>query len=271
MEFGIALVGLWVVVLSLFLRVRYGKTVAGWARQIAFRPTETVASDELFGYLLSANLAVLEHDNFNQLGSALGKKRVDSILALRWGVTSGNECLRVVERRLYWMGVASPAEEAAYSAWRSGTVIDNDSYASLYDTCRFLAQEARIVKARQIRGVHLSPLAWDVQELAYVVRLGFAAGHMSRNHAAEILARLKQAARFRYNSWEEFSLSALIGMGMRGPIDPFDLRDWHKIARSHSVLLAAENATLSLASDWAEQSALRFPAKATVTSFASLN
>ncbi len=271
MELFIALAGLWVVVVLLLLRARYGKTVTRWVRDIAFNPAEKVSADELFGYLLSANLAVLEHDNFNQLGSALRKKRVDSILALQWGVTSKSECLRVLERRLYWMGVASPAEEAAYTAWRNGMVIETEDYEALYETCRFLAREARIVKARQIRGVHLTPLAWDIQQLAYIVRLGFAAGYLSREHAVDVLARLKQAARFHYNSWEAFSLSALIGMGVRSPIDPLGVRDWHRIARSHTVLLAAGSATLANASGWAERSAAHAPAEASMASFASLS
>ncbi|MEJ7686981.1 MAG: DUF1266 domain-containing protein [Variovorax sp.] len=271
MELLIVLVVSWVIAASLLLRARYGKTIDGWARDIAFRPSEKVSADDLFGYLLSANLAVLEHDNFNQLGSALGKKRVGSVLALQWGVTTKSECLRVVERRLYWMGVASPAEEAAYTAWRNGMVIETEDYEALYETCRFLAKEACIVQAPQIKGVHLTPLAWDIQQLAYIVRLGFAAGYMSREHATEILARLKQAARFHYNSWQEFSLSALIGMGVRSPIDPFDLRDWHKIARTHTVLIAASNATLANASSWAERPVARGLAEASMASLARLN
>ena len=136
-------------------------------------------------------------------------------------------------------------------AWRYGTIVDSDDYRALCETCQFLGREARVIEAGSIRHVHLSPMAWDIQQVAYLMRLGLTAGHLSREHAEGVFSRLRQVARVHYTSWEDFSLSALVGMGMRSPIDPFDLRGWHRIARSHRVLLAAQPLTLSYAADWA--------------------
>ncbi|RZL91710.1 MAG: DUF1266 domain-containing protein, partial [Variovorax sp.] len=206
---------------------RHGRTVAGWTRSIEFSPTERMSAEDLFGSLLSANLALLEHDDFNQMKSALCRLRVDAILALHWGVTSKDECLRVLDRRLGCLGVPSPAEIAAYTAWRYGWPIDSEDCRALFETGKLLANEARIIKMEDIRDAHLNPMAWDIQ-VAYLVRLGLAAGHLSREHADGVFTRLRQLARVHYQCWRDFSLSALIGMGMRTPIDPFDLRGWHR-------------------------------------------
>src|SRR6185312_9457598 len=79
-------------------------------------------------------------------------------------------------------------------------------------------------------------VAWDVQQAAYVVRLGRAAGYLSRSMAESTLARLQHAARGHYTSWTDYSLSALLGMGLRGR---FDLAEWHRVARSHDALMTA--------------------------------
>jgi hypothetical protein len=250
MNFWIALVALWTLCAVLLLNAWRGKSVARWARQIAFRPTEPVSPDELFGYLLSANFAVLEEDDFNQLGSSLAEERVQAILMQHWRVQRGCECVWLIERWLQSLGTGFPVERAAYAAWRSGHVVDSDSYAALLEICRFLAQDARLVEARQIQDVHLNPVAWEVQQAAYLVRLGFSAGYVSRKDAQAALKRLQEAARAHYASWEDFSLSGLIALGVRSPIDSFDLVNWRKIARSHEVLLRAQRTTLAHAARW---------------------
>jgi hypothetical protein len=77
-------------------------------------------------------------------------------------------------------------------------------------------------------------VAWDVQQVAYVVRLGRAVGYLSRSMAESTLARLQHAARAHYTSWTDYSLSAMLGMGLRGR---FDLVEWHRVAQSHELLL----------------------------------
>ncbi len=62
------------VALGLF-RLRYGWSCKRWMRAIRFAPGGEMSPVQLFGCLLSANLALLEHDNFNQFESALPAKR----------------------------------------------------------------------------------------------------------------------------------------------------------------------------------------------------
>ncbi|MBT2324409.1 DUF1266 domain-containing protein [Variovorax paradoxus] len=193
---------------------------------------------------------MLEEDDFNQLGSSLGEERVSAVLMQHWRVQSKYECVWLVERWLQSVGNGFPAEKAAYAAWRSGHVVDSDAYAALHEICRFLVEDARVVGAKQIRSVHLNPVAWEIQQAAYLVRLGYSAGYLSREDAQAALRRLQEAARAHYASWEDFSLSGLIVLGVRSPIDPFDLRDWRKIARSHEVLLRAQPTTLAHAAQW---------------------
>ncbi|WP_185878994.1 DUF1266 domain-containing protein [Variovorax sp. MHTC-1] len=259
MNFWIALVALWILCAVLLLNAWGEKSVARWAGQIAFRPTEPVSPDQLFGYLLSANFAVLEGDDFNQLGSSLAKEQVEAILMQHWRVQRGCECVWLVERWLRSPGTGFPAERAAYAARRSGHVVDSDAYAALEEICRFLVQDARLVEARQIRNVHLNPAAWEIQQAAYLVRLGFSAGYLSRAGAQAALKRLQEAARAHYASWEDFSLSGLIALGVRSPIDSFDLGNWRKIARSHEVLLGAQRTTLAHAARWKVFAAIPAP------------
>jgi hypothetical protein len=257
MNFWIALVALWTLCAVLLLNAWGGKSVARRARRIAVRPTEPVSPDQLFGYLLSANFAVLEGDDFNQLGSSLAKELVEAVLIQHWRVQRGCECVWLVERWLRSLGTGFPA--AAYAAWRSGHVVDSDAYAALEEICRFLVQDARVVEARQIQNVHLNPAAWEIQQAVYLVRLGFSAEYLSRANAQAALRRLQEAARAHYASWEDFSLSGLIALGVRGPIDSFDLVNWRKIARSHEVLLRAQRTTLAHAVRWKVFTAVSAP------------
>lgn len=162
MNFWIALAALWSLCALLLLNAYRGKSAARWAQQIAFRPTEPVSADQLFGYLLSANFAVLEEDDFNQLGSSLAKERVEAVLMLHWRVQHACECVWLIERWLQCLGTGFPAERAAYAAWRNGHVVDSDTYAALQETCRFLVHDARVVGAKQINDVHLNPVAWEI-------------------------------------------------------------------------------------------------------------
>lgn len=77
------------------------------------------------------------------------------------------------------------------------------------------------------------------------MRLGFSAGYLSRKDAQAALTRFQEIARAHYASWEDFSLSGSIALGVRSPIDTFDLGNWRKIARSHEVLRRAQRTTLA--------------------------
>lgn len=240
----------WLVLMLFVARGLYGPTVRGWARAIAFKPTERMSADDLFDCLLSANLALLERDDFNQLGSALGRRRVEVILANHWRVHSRNECLRAIEQRMRCLGVASASEEAAAAAWLRGAVIPSPAYDALRGVLAFLEDEG-LADLRRVSGRHLTPMASDIQQVAYLARLGFSAGHLSREYTREVLNRLRRMARAHYTCWEMFSLSALIGMGLRNGLDPYDLGAWPLMARSHRVLRAAQQHTLRHASPWA--------------------
>lgn len=268
MEYWIALFALWALCALPLLTFGQSCFVTRRARQIALRPSEPMLPDELFGCLLSANFATLEGDDFNQLGSSLSERRVRDVLTQHWRVQSSDECVWLIERGLRSLGVGAPAEKAAYAAWRSGYVVHSGAYAALHEICRLLVQDIRVVEASQIRDVHLSSLAWDVQQLAYLVRLGFSAGHLSRQTARRILKRLQEAACERYASWEDYSLSALIAVGVRNPIDSFDSGDWRKLARSHLVLLQAQRATFSHATRWRLAAPVALPAASRLASSA---
>jgi len=226
------------------------KSTRMWTVDIAFVPTEVVSSEELFRHLLSANLAIIERDNFNQLGSSLRRKRVVSLLWRHWGVSSAQECMCAIEQRVQNLGFASLAERAAYAAWRTGERLDSEAFDALADTFKFLVMEFGFLRLRDIRPEHLTQMACDIQQLAYLARLGYSAGFLSRDRATEVLVHLQRQAQQHYGSWEDFSLSALIGMGMRCRLNAFDPGDWREIAHSHRILMTAERQTLSHAAPW---------------------
>ncbi|VTU14237.1 hypothetical protein SRS16CHR_00992 [Variovorax sp. SRS16] len=221
-----------------------------WARAMRFRSIEDVSPHELFGYLLSANLALLARDNFNQLPSGLSQARIRHVLATRWRVSSSHACVRVIEQRRKWLGLTTPAEDEALSAWRSGRIVDSECYGALHDTCIFLSLRARVVGMQEISEQHLCAMAWDIQQVAYLVRLGVAAGFVSRGRAENTLAGLQREARMHYSSWRDYSLSTLIGMGLRREVDAYDSETWWRIARSHKMLLEDRHTPISHAAPW---------------------
>lgn len=250
MDFWIAALAIWLALLCTIVGVRMGWSDASWARGIAFVPTEKISEDQLFGLLLGANVALLEHDNFNQLASTLPRRRIPELLARYWNVCSARDFQRVIDDRLRTLGAVSAEEAEAFEAWRAGTPIDTEAYRSLRDVLVFLSVHAGIVKPGDIRDQHCHLVAWDVQQVAYLLRLGFTMGYVSRETAWRTLNRLRQTARMRYASWTDYSLSALVGMGLRGVLDLDDVGDWYHIARSHTVLLAARRSLLARAADW---------------------
>ena len=250
MDLWIAALAIWLALLCTIVGVRMGWSDASRARDIAFVPTEAISEDQLFGLLLGANVALLEHDNFNQLASTLPRRRIPELLARYWNVCSARDFQRVIDDRLRSLGAVSAEEAEAFEAWRAGTPIDTEAYRSLRDVLVFLSVHAGIVKPGDIRDQHCHLVAWDVQQVAYLLRLGFTMGYVSRETAWRTLNRLRQTARMRYASWTDYSLSALVGMGLRGVLDLDDVGDWYHIARSHTVLLAARRSLLARAADW---------------------
>lgn len=250
MDFWIAALALWLALLCTIVGVRMSWSDASWARGIAFAPTEAIAPHQLFGLLLGANLALLEHDDFNQLASTLPRRRIQDVLARYWNVRSARDFQQVIDKRLRSLGAVSSEEAEAFEAWQIGEPVDTAAYRSLRDVLVFLSAHARVVKPDEIGDQHCRLMAWDVQQVAYLLRLGFTMGYASRESVWRTLDRLQPMARMRYTSWKDYSLSALVGMGVRGVLDLDDIGDWHHIARSHTVLLAARRSLLARAADW---------------------
>jgi hypothetical protein len=241
---------IWALLMWMILRGRYGQSQASWARAIAFEPTEAMSADQLFCCLLSGNFALLMQDNFNQLDSSLSKGRVARILAQHWAIHSATDFHGVLETRLARMGEMSPSEKRAVAAWLMGAQADSNEYAALEQTCMFVALQARIAAVDELQHSHLGVLAWDIQQAAYLVRLGLAAGFVSRDLAEWVLDSLRTRARSRYASWKDFSLSALIGLGMRGSLEIFDSTEWTRFARTHTVLLDQHRSPIRSAASW---------------------
>lgn len=254
MDFWIAALAIWLALLCTIVGVRMGGSDANWIRGIAFAPTEEIKAHQLFGLLLGANLALLEHDDFNQLASTLPRRRIRGILARYWSVRSARDFQQVVDARLRTLGAVSSEEAEAVEAWQIGEPVDTAAYRSLRDALVFLSAHAGVVKPGEIRDQHCRLVAWDVQQVAYLLRLGFTMGYASRETVWRTLDRLQQTARLRYTSWKDYSLSALVGMGLRSVLDLDDSGDWHHIVRSHTVLLAARRSLLARAAAWTDPS-----------------
>jgi len=240
---------LWVV-----LRGRFGPSQARWARAIEFRPTESMSPEQLFGCLLSGNFALLMRDNFNQLESSLHRVRVNRTLAEHWAIHCPFDFRRVLEARLARMGQMSQLEHGAIAAWHAGHWAQSNEYAALERTCMFMTLRAHIVDEDALRQGHLSVLAWDVQQVAYLLRLGLAVEYVSRRFADSVLDMLRARVRSTYASWQDYSLSALVGLGMRGSLEIFDATEWMQFARTHSVLLDERHSPIRCAAPWQDPS-----------------
>ena len=241
---------LWAVPMWMIARGRYGRSQERWARAIAFQPTEPMSADQLFCCLLSGNLALLMGDNFNQQESSLAERDVAGILAQHWAIHSAADLRDMLDAHLMRMGAMSPSEELAIAAWLMGVKVESNEYAALEKTCRFMAWKARIATVDELQNSHLSVLAWDIQQTAYLVRLGLSAGLVPPDLAARVFDLLRTRARSHYASWKDYSLSALVGLGMRGSLENFDGTEWTRFARSHSVLLDEHRSPIWSAAAW---------------------
>lgn len=247
----IAVILIWGLALCLLFRGILGPSIGRWSRAIAFKPTEAMAPEQLFGCMLSGNLAIMMRDNFNQLRSALPERRARKILGLLWEVSSSSDCQQLLEHRLQWLGHMTGMERGAVSAWLNRSQVDSREYAALKETCAFLTSRVD-PSPSGIQQVHLGVRAWDIQQLAYVLRLSLKARFISRDTAEETLSRLVAHARSHYGSWQDYSLAALIGLGMRGSAEFLDRTEWTLFARTHSVLLHELYSPIRNASSWSE-------------------
>lgn len=241
---------IWALLLWVFLRGRFGPSLENWSRAIAFRPTESMSPEQLFGCVLSGNFALLVRDNFNQLASSLPERRIHKLLRDHWAIQSRDDCHRVIHSRLDSLGRMSPAEKRAIAAWLLREQVDSNEYAALEDTCLFMALRAHIAQVDDLRHDHLSVRAWDIQQPACLVRLACSVGYLSKPRAEENLQRLSIRARSHYSSWKDYSLAALVGLGIRGSLEVCDHGEWARFARTHSVFLNPRRLPTRNAARW---------------------
>lgn len=220
------------------------------ARRIDLNPTELVRPEQLSGYLLSANLALMEGDDFNQLASALSPKRVAQVLSDHWEVTDQSSFDRVTASSFESLGDTSEFERAAFETWIQCNATGLPCAGALSQVCHFLSDVARLAEARHLNARHLKLVAWDVQQLAYLIRLGHACGYVSRNVAQSHLERLCLEVSMHHDSWAEYSISALIGIGVTRHFDSLESLQWRRLARSHRVLMSDDHGLLEYASLW---------------------
>jgi hypothetical protein len=249
------------------VRWRFGPSLDKWSLAITFRPTESMSPEQLFGCLLSGNFALLMRDNFNQLSSALSPRRIHRVLREHWGIDSREGCLRVIHSRLEGLGRMTPAEKRAIAAWLLREQVDSDEYAALEDSCLYMVRCARITRVDELRHDRLSVMAWDIQQLAYLVRLACTVGYLSEPRARELLQLLAVRARAHYASWKDYSLAALVGLGLRGSLDIFDHAEWAQFARTHLVFLNPRRSPTRSASHWHDGSAPAAPVRYGAGSF----
>jgi len=238
----------WCLLLLVFIRSRLASHAVG-LREIEFVPTEDMSAEQLFGCLLSGNFAILMGDNFNQLASALPEQRAKDLLAEHWGIRKREDCIRVIEDRMERLGEISHTEMQAVAAWLGEQRSANSRAARVErDPCQ--SPIARLAAIDELRHGHLSVLAWDIQQLAYLVRLARTVGHVSQRHAEALLKGLAARARMHYDSWKVYSLAALVGLGMRSSMEAFETSDWDRFSSTHSVLLRGRRSPIKFASTW---------------------
>ncbi|MBU2407639.1 MAG: DUF1266 domain-containing protein [Gammaproteobacteria bacterium] len=153
------------------------------------------------------------------------------------------------------LGECCAGEEAAYLGWRDGVQIATEEYRALANACWFLVNEGSVVDLSSIRRICSAPLACDIEQTAYLVRLGLSVGFLEREQALLVLRELSDRARGGFQSWEDYSLAALIGMAVRTRDELTDDEEWRHIARSHRVFLSGQQAAFSLAAGWSGRQA----------------
>jgi hypothetical protein len=198
---------------------------------MALGTTQEMPPDQLFGCLLSGNFALLLGDNFKQLASGLSEQRAERILAAQWGVTSQASCHRVIDDRLVRLGAMSPEESDALGAWLTGEGEQSEGAGSS------MGLRERLELVAGLRRDYHGVLAWDIQVLAGLLRVALKVRHIHQDEAERDMVFLAQRARSSFDSWEEFSLCALVGLGMRNSMEIFESAEWSHAVRTHSNFL----------------------------------
>lgn len=265
MESIFVLLALWAMILCYFAWVIYGRSFSSSVRMMKLKPTEDVSPPELFSYLLSGNLALIEKDDFNQLRSSLSIDQIRQVLSRHWQIKGPEDFSVGLQQSLFQLGDACALERQAFDAWNSGGACNTAHYIRLFDVCKFLSVDAGLIDASRIGPRQLDMTAWDIERTAYLVRLGHAAHYIQRDSAMQCLRRLSAAARAHYNSWEDFSISALIGMGIRSDVEVSQVNVWHAYARTHLALTSSGGAPYVQVADWKLANAAPTPLRPAVS------
>ncbi|WP_444813438.1 DUF1266 domain-containing protein [Variovorax gracilis] len=165
------------------------------------------------------------------------------MLAGHWGIASRADCHRTLGEALRRLGCMSQEKTRAIAAWRP-----SEQYGENNGARR--DRRTMVDRSSEPSHDHRSVLAWDVQQLAYLVRLALAIGYATRDEADSLLETLAARARLHYASWEDYSLSALTGLGLRSSLEVLDrAAEWTEYSHTHSALLDKRSPVRS-ASSW---------------------
>lgn len=250
MEPIFVLLALWVMILCYFAWVISTRGYSSSPKMPKLKSTEDLSTEELFSYHLSGNLALIEKDDFNQLQSSLGNERIRKVLFHHWKIKGPEDFSVGLQQAFFQLGDTSAVEQQAFDAWNTGAACNTATYIKLFDVCKFLSVDAALIDASRIGPRQLDMTAWDIERTAYLVRLGYASHYIQRDGAMQSLRRLSAAARAHYDSWEDFSISALIGMGMRSDVPVSEANAWHACARTHLALTSSAGAPCEQLADW---------------------
>ena len=226
------------VILCAMIHSWPGASFTPRGRSLSFEPTEPMSREALFEVMLSANFALLMHDDFNQLGSALPHEQAHEMLEVHWGVDSKDAYRIELEARR--RRLADLQVRAARRSPRLRASTDHPEFVT-----------PRFVDLDLLTHDQISALAWDIQQLAYLVRLGHKVDHLPRDHAEAVLQDVAALARSHFSSWSDYSLSALVGMRLRGPFEIFGVSEWNRFSQSHALLLVGRaGSPLAEAAAW---------------------
>ena len=250
MESIFVLLILWVMIICYLAWVISNRSYSNPANMLKSDSGTDVSLEELFSYRLSGNLALIEKDDFNQLRSSLSMKRIREVLFQYWQIKGPEDFSVSLQQAFFQLGDTSAIEQQAFDAWNTGAACNTANYIRLFDVCKFLSVDAGLINASRIGSRQLDMTAWDIERTAYLVRLGYASHYIQRDGAAQSLRRLSTAAKARYDSWEDFSISALIGMGIRSDVEISQANVWHSYARTHLALISSAGAPAEQIADW---------------------
>lgn len=218
-------------------RERLGLALTSGPHPPILGPADGMTTNQLFECLLSGNLAVSLGDDFRQLESGLSDRRAEGNLALHWGIDSREICRRVVGERLTFFGATTCGAKRAIDTWYHREDVDLDEKVLIEEAYLYLALHANLAHEEAPCHDPLSMLAWDIQQLAVIVRLSLKLAYIDRHEAEAILRTLAEQARSGFRSWKDFSLCAMVGLGMSGSIALFDTNEWAWLASTHAVFL----------------------------------